>query len=319
MPETLPPTSPAPAPVSASLPTANCGDSYHNCLDVLRPDQCCDNKSYCYINRANQPRCCPLGSNCVGDSPCPSDAYSCSGRVAATVSPGCCARKCPQPTYYLCEAALGGKCCPYGSQCRAGGNCVQRQQQQPPPPSSVSALNCSASTALACLAPSSVAVSETYRLPPGAKVGLGVGIAVSALSVGLLMACLAVSYTQRRRRERVENSGTRTGTTELVGAAVQPPPQLPPLGDHRGPEDSHTDTTARTCATSIEGTALPSSAYSIRQAIPVEIYSKEKRLPIRSYPQWEMAPVDPDDGLNELDGSKLPSPRSPTPSSASPP
>ncbi|POR33825.1 Uncharacterized protein TPAR_05977, partial [Tolypocladium paradoxum] len=108
---------------------ASCPDTLSTGLDINRGDQCCDNDSYCYVDKAGDPRCCPIGSNCVDDSLCKSDKYQCRGSVTSsgtvkTDLVGCCGRRCPQTSYYLCPPDLGGKCCPYGADCQAGGNCV---------------------------------------------------------------------------------------------------------------------------------------------------------------------------------------------------
>ncbi|KOS21614.1 hypothetical protein ESCO_005022 [Escovopsis weberi] len=119
-----------------------CGANSHDCLDIGHPERCCGDDTYCYINKDSEPKCCPIGSNCVDDSYCPSQAFFCTSTLAATgihtmtvtgaaapattptVLQGCCQRACPQTSFYLCASSLGGNCCPYGSDCQAGGNCV---------------------------------------------------------------------------------------------------------------------------------------------------------------------------------------------------
>ncbi|XWX01310.1 hypothetical protein V2A60_009337 [Cordyceps javanica] len=114
-----------------------CKANQHNCLDTGHGDQCCDNDSYCFVGSEGESRCCPLGSNCVADSPCNSKSYYCTrtatlsalqtsdaAAAANATETGCCGRRCPVPQYYLCPAELGGNCCPYGTECRADEKCV---------------------------------------------------------------------------------------------------------------------------------------------------------------------------------------------------
>ena len=84
------------------------------------------------MNEDGDAKCCPIGSNCVNDSPCSSDAYFCTTTVtvSGTASPTevCCDRLCPQTSQYLCPPDLGGKCCNFDSECRADGSCVSTQE-----------------------------------------------------------------------------------------------------------------------------------------------------------------------------------------------
>ncbi|KJZ76325.1 hypothetical protein HIM_04407 [Hirsutella minnesotensis 3608] len=105
-----------------------CDKGSHNCLDVNHDGQCCENDTYCYIDKTNALRCCPIGSNCVDNSPCKSDSFFCRRTVdtnlagtalaTPTLQDGCCQRLCPQTSHYLCARSLGGKCCPYGAECQ---------------------------------------------------------------------------------------------------------------------------------------------------------------------------------------------------------
>ncbi|KAH7148641.1 hypothetical protein EDB81DRAFT_933041 [Dactylonectria macrodidyma] len=109
----------------------DCGEDKHSCLDVGFGDECCDNDSYCYVNRSGRARCCAIGSNCSDDSACNSTAYFCTRTVTASGTPtareGCCGRKCPETSLFLCPSSLGGNCCQYGAECRAGGRCASTQ------------------------------------------------------------------------------------------------------------------------------------------------------------------------------------------------
>ncbi|UNI20769.1 hypothetical protein JDV02_006828 [Purpureocillium takamizusanense] len=138
----------------------NCGAGFHNCLDVGFAGSCCENTHYCYVNKQSQPRCCPIGSNCVSDSNCSSDRFQCTSTatvavtvtVTATASStntntdaavvtvfttasaqvGCCGRACPQTSQYLCPKDLGGACCSFGFDCRSGGQCVETKKPSGP-------------------------------------------------------------------------------------------------------------------------------------------------------------------------------------------
>lgn len=111
----------------ATNPLSSTADSSAG-LDVGHADGCCDNDTYCYINRNNTLKCCPIGSDCVNDSPCNSTAYFCTRTVTsdgtATAREGCCGRACPQTSVFLCASSLGGGCCSFGAECRANGNCA---------------------------------------------------------------------------------------------------------------------------------------------------------------------------------------------------
>ncbi|PWI75383.1 hypothetical protein PCL_06041 [Purpureocillium lilacinum] len=125
-------------------------------LDVGFGGSCCENTHYCYVNKQSQPRCCPIGSNCVSDSNCSSDRFQCtstasvavtvtasSGRgsntdtasvtvfTTASAQVGCCGRACPQTSQYLCPKDLGGACCSFGFDCRSGGQCVETKKPGP--------------------------------------------------------------------------------------------------------------------------------------------------------------------------------------------
>ncbi|KAK5992398.1 hypothetical protein PT974_05802 [Cladobotryum mycophilum] len=125
----------------------SCGAGNHGCLDINYPTRCCANDSYCYVNKANEPKCCPIGSNCVNDSFCSSTAFFCYSTITPTTTAataiisnggvqtqaGCCNRQCPQTSYYLCPSSLGGGCCPFGSECQNGGHCVSTKTAEPTP------------------------------------------------------------------------------------------------------------------------------------------------------------------------------------------
>ncbi|PHH66967.1 hypothetical protein CDD81_5319 [Ophiocordyceps australis] len=104
----------------------SCGQDEHSCRDIGHQDICCSNRDYCYINGTGHAKCCAMGMNCIGDSQCNSRQYQCvksissNGRVNPS-STGCCDRRCPDASSYLCPSSLGGRCCHYGEECALNG------------------------------------------------------------------------------------------------------------------------------------------------------------------------------------------------------
>ncbi|OAQ61823.1 cortical protein marker for cell polarity domain-containing protein [Pochonia chlamydosporia 170] len=288
----------SPTSVPGSVPVlakrdGNCPENSHNCLDVNFPRQCCDNQSYCYINFSNDPRCCPIGSNCIDDSPCKSEHFYCTTTLPSittgnSTTKGCCGRKCPQTSYYLCPPDLGGNCCPYGSNCQTGGNCVRKYT-----PSTTLLLPSQSSTRSSTESPP---VGEADRLSPGARAGIGVGI---ALGTSLLIALVAWSFIlyKRRRRQVKNHDEDPTNRAELMEsiAPQEPSPQ---------PETR----TSQEAQTEAEGTTAP-----------LEMASDAAQPPEQERPAspWENgAQVETIDGLFELDASEVqvPGPSLPSPS-----
>ncbi|TWU72490.1 hypothetical protein ED733_001275 [Metarhizium rileyi] len=277
-----------------------CGDNLHNCLDISQPQQCCDDQSYCYINKYNEARCCPIGSNCIADSLCKSDYYYCttvlsSVTVGNSTTQGCCGRKCPQTSYYLCPSDLGGKCCPYGSNCQAGGNCIMKQT-----PSTTTRVPSSGPGTCSTCTPTgadNVTVIEVDHLSSGAKAGIGVGV---ALGTSLLIALLAWSYILYRRHRRQKDHGEKfpdaANLSELVGTGT-------PL-DPAGRNAPATATATRDQA------ATERSESTDPNAEPVEMASTQASPPDRepSTSPWENANVETIDGLFELDASQVHAP-----------
>ncbi|RDA93555.1 hypothetical protein CP533_6125 [Ophiocordyceps camponoti-saundersi (nom. inval.)] len=222
---------PVPVPRHGPVPRAVgdgfCRQGSHDCLDIGHADQCCDNDSYCYVNRNFEPRCCPIGSNCVDDSPCKSDSFFCSKPVDRI---GCCGRLCPQTSHYLCPQSLGGRCCPYGAQCQAGGNCLQTKTTIPTttnPPAADSGCSsrsykCADGTGCCGLDQSCARVSETAYCAPvdrglsrGALAGIGVGAVVVISVVMGAAAWLCLSSRRRDKDElRISTISPRHGLTE---------------------------------------------------------------------------------------------------------
>ncbi|KHN96660.1 uncharacterized protein MAM_05603 [Metarhizium album ARSEF 1941] len=240
-----PPTSAAArgSPPRLARRDQTCGDGHHNCLDINQPDRCCSNQNYCYVNAAGEARCCPVGSNCVADSPCKSEFYFCtttlSGLAAANAAnaanattQGCCGRKCPQTSYYLCPSSLGGKCCPYDADCQADGNCVMKR---------------AAPSTTTPTGPDAMSVVELGGLSPGAKAGVGVGV---ALGTSLLIALAAWSFALcRRRRARranaardsVANRAEMTGSLARAPAVEMAEDEPEPDAAGPGPERPHVE------------------------------------------------------------------------------
>lgn len=203
--------------------------------DVGYSGSCCDNDSYCYIDSSFQPRCCPIGSNCPGNSRCSSDSYYCTRAVTQsgtmTTVDGCCGRLCPQTSQYLCAISLGGNCCPYDSECRVSGNCVSTVtptfSSSPllsPVPSGCTTSQFQCADGNGCCddwqhctqvsgtgycadgnptnsaaAFTASPASSTGGLTAGAKAGIAVGVVVGA---GLLVGALAWLCVSKRRHQR---------------------------------------------------------------------------------------------------------------------
>ncbi|RDA83136.1 hypothetical protein CP532_2741 [Ophiocordyceps camponoti-leonardi (nom. inval.)] len=232
-PDHVPRPVPAPrhGPVRRAIGDGFCRRGSHNCLDIGHADQCCDDESYCYVNRKYEPRCCPVGSNCVDDSPCKSDSFFCSKPADRL---GCCGRLCPQTSHYLCPQSLGGRCCPYGAQCQSGGNCLQTKTSMMTTTTATTnptaagsgcssqQYDCSDGTGCCGLSQLCARVSETAYCTPvdrglsrGALAGIGVSAAV-AISV-VIGAAVWVCLSCRRRDKdelRITSTSPRHGLTE---------------------------------------------------------------------------------------------------------
>ncbi|KAJ4006940.1 hypothetical protein NW766_010348 [Fusarium irregulare] len=249
--------------IDRSFPLAkragDCGSDHHNCLEIGFPDDCCDNDSYCYVNRSGDPKCCPIGSNCSSDSPCNSTAYYCTRTATAsgttTEQKGCCDRKCPKTSLYLCPSSLGGNCCGYNSECRAGSVCAStrpasRTDLLSPIPSGCTTSQHSCTIGEGCCDNDQVCTqvsgegycasatptesdatiidddSSDNELSDGAKAGIGVGVVVGASIIigGLTWMCL-----RKRKRQRSTigpsasgdgdgNAPPRDGMTDISGS-----------------------------------------------------------------------------------------------------
>lgn len=247
----------------------SCGDNAHSCLDIGHGDRCCNNNSYCYVNTSDEPKCCAIGQACTSDNPCPATAVRCSvtrtvtitstastatrttsrapvvTRTTTTVLTGCCGRACPQTSFYLCAPDLGGNCCPFDSNCQAGGHCVSTKTSPPPGLTPVAdgcttgQFRCSdgngccnngqACTSFGGSAYCSTATggptstleaggddsnsgsSSSGGLSPGAEAGIAVGAVVGG---GLIVAAAVWFYLTKRRnaaeRRRVYNDASLT-------------------------------------------------------------------------------------------------------------
>jgi hypothetical protein len=269
-------------------------------LDINRADQCCDNESYCYVNLSNEPRCCPVGSNCVADSPCKSDYYYCTTTLTSlttgnSTTQGCCGRRCPQTSYYLCPPDLGGKCCPFDTDCQAGGNCLKKETASTTLPSSSGTLSPTVSE--------TVSVVSTDRLSSGAKAGIGVGIALgTSLLIGLLAWCIILHRRRRRRQARDHNEKFPNPATraELMGTNApenvqdtSPEPRRAPQEQQAGQvPDPEPEPAPEPGAGPVE--------MASDEAAPAE---QERQRPASP---WETgAHVDSIDGLFELDGLQI--------------
>ncbi|OAA80297.1 hypothetical protein LEL_03783 [Akanthomyces lecanii RCEF 1005] len=217
-----------------------CGGNQHSCLDTGHGDQCCDNDAYCFVSTSGESRCCPLGSNCVADSQCNSKSYYCTRTAATTLisssiavnatETGCCGRSCPQPKYFLCPAALGGNCCPYGSECRADGSCV-------------AAASSSATTTTTRIGTGTASGSPTALCPSGGASCTGTalaaeprlstttktGIAVTVVAgTGVIVGMLAWLWITRRRAKA--RAAATTASREESSVSEVPGDSVPEAG-----------------------------------------------------------------------------------------
>ncbi|KAG6038600.1 hypothetical protein E4U41_003996 [Claviceps citrina] len=341
---------------------SDCGETHHNCLDIQRPDSCCDNSSYCYVNAQNEARCCPIGSNCIADSPCSSQAYYCtvtlttallpSGSAAAAAAAanttatelGCCGRKCPQTSYFLCPSDLGGKCCPFGSQCQAGGNCLQQRTAAaalPTPARSASACSLSPGAESTSCSGTPAAgddgsndedgedssSSSSSGIPDQLSVGIKAAIGLCVTVMLLVVLGAAWFYLRRRWRKRMRKGDDISNRAELTGSVV-------PKGTREmqgSPQQQHhpgaASDAARGLVASEADDGIPQSPRN--HTIPVEIASVEAVSPVsqqeRTYTKWPSIQPEYPGGAFELEGSQahaaeqpyysplLPPPSPPTP------
>ncbi|KAH0492345.1 hypothetical protein TgHK011_007303 [Trichoderma gracile] len=256
----------------------SCGDDAHSCLDIGHGDRCCNNNSYCYVNSSNEPKCCAIGQPCTSDNPCPATAVRCSTTrtitltssqqqksstrtatapapaspsITTTVLTGCCGRACPQTSFYLCAPSLGGNCCPYDTNCQAGGHCVSTKTS-PPPGLTPVADGCTTSQfrcpdgdgccdngqACTSFAGSGYCSSATGGptstlaaagdgddessssggggLSPGAEAGIAVGAVVGG---GLLVAAAAWFYLTRRKAQQTGPYYNNNNNNNVAGDA----------------------------------------------------------------------------------------------------
>ncbi|KAL7908949.1 hypothetical protein GGI35DRAFT_421651 [Trichoderma velutinum] len=267
----------------------SCGDSAHSCLDIGHGDRCCNNNSYCYVNTSDEPKCCAIGQACTSDNPCPATAVRCSvtrtvtitstssaatrttskppviTRTTTTVLTGCCGRACPQTSFYLCAPSLGGNCCPFDSNCQAGGHCVSTKSAPPPGLTPVAdgcttdqfrcsdgngccnngqtctsfsgSAYCSTATGgptstLEAGGNSNSGSSSSGGLSPGAEAGIAVGAVVGG---GLIVAA-AVWFYLTRRRAAAENRVYQDASLQSGGANGAAPGDIPMGDTHMSPQ-----------------------------------------------------------------------------------
>ncbi|RSL40778.1 hypothetical protein CEP53_013159 [Fusarium sp. AF-6] len=235
----------------------DCGEGYHNCLDIGFGDDCCTNDQYCYVNKDGDPKCCQIGSNCASENLCSKDAtrqYFCTRTVTqsgtAATQEGCCDRKCPRTSLYLCPSDLGGNCCGFGSECRPDGKCASTKSASQtglltPIPSGCTTSQFKCADGAGCCDDGQVCTQvsgEGYcaearptgsdirvvdddedgggELSDGAKAGIGVGAVVGASIIigGFTWMCLA---KRRRRRETTTGESRTAGEGDEVTSTVR--------------------------------------------------------------------------------------------------
>ncbi|KAF3073842.1 hypothetical protein CFAM422_004105 [Trichoderma lentiforme] len=269
----------------------SCGDNAHSCLDIGHGDRCCNNNSYCYVNTSDEPKCCAIGQACTSDNPCPATAVRCSvtrtvtitstssaatrttsrapvvTRTTTTVLTGCCGRACPQTSFYLCAPDLGGNCCPFDSNCQAGGHCVSTKTSPPPGLTPVAdgcttgQFRCSdgngccnngqACTSFAGSAYCSTATggptstleaggddsnsgsSSSGGLSPGAEAGIAVGAVVGG---GLIVAAAVWFYLTKRRNAAERRRVYNDASLQSGGANGSAPGDIPMANTQLSPQ-----------------------------------------------------------------------------------
>ncbi|KAM3505917.1 hypothetical protein MY11210_007778 [Beauveria gryllotalpidicola] len=202
-------------------------------LDTGHGDQCCGNDSYCFVSTGGESRCCPLGSNCVADSPCNSKSYYCTRTATAALSlasvaanateTGCCGRRCPQPQYFLCPPELGGNCCPYGAECRADGSCVAPMTSTTTTTTTATTAFTTSSTLPTAQCPSGACATSAVGgggLSPTTKAGIA---ATVVAGTGVVAGALAWLWLLRKKRAKARAAARAIGVSEVPGDAVGEP------------------------------------------------------------------------------------------------
>ncbi|KAI0851360.1 hypothetical protein F5Y00DRAFT_20565 [Daldinia vernicosa] len=255
----IPALPPFPGKAKRQDQAAQCPAGKHSCLDLgpIGATWCCDNDQYCFLNQNWEPKCCGVGAPC--GSPCAEDLLYCNGTATVTttvatsptttvleqtsLTPACCGRACSS-TSFLCQVGFGGQCCPFGASCGSNSQCLYpptSSQSQITPVSSgciacstgggccnvgstcTSSLVSATSTAQLCAANLTIVRNEGV-LSEGARVGIGVGVAVAA---SLIIGGVTWFWIHRRRVAKSRRDG---GT--LVGSGHDEPdltgPFIPP-------------------------------------------------------------------------------------------
>jgi hypothetical protein len=183
----------------------NCPSSVqHSCRDIGHEGACCDNDQYCYVDADFVPRCCPLGSECLGNNPCQSGSFRCAETrtVGSTTTeiPRCCLRQCPTQDTFLCPDSVG--CCSLGAVC-GDRSCISEQDV-------ASTLQTSSATASTSNGP--IIEEEdggSGELSDGAIAGVAAGTVVG---VGFILGALFCWFCLRRRRRGATTRASQTAS-----------------------------------------------------------------------------------------------------------
>lgn len=229
---------------------------------------CCANTEYCMINETTlEAECCDLGSTC-GSSCGDAQYYSVitttqttSGTTTGTAA-ACIGRRCSS-TNYLCPASMGGKCCAFGLECGASGQCYQSVTAVIMSICTSGLFNCGIATQGArccptgaactsafspgyyCLSsiPAALAATSTTRSAPadtsdgngsvGLKVGLGVGIPGGIISIAVIVFAWRIRRAKKQRNQDSQTDQKQDyRKPELAADSVVIPVEL----DTRPPE-----------------------------------------------------------------------------------
>lgn len=255
----------------------------------------------------------------------------------------------------MCPQSLGGNCCPFGSDCQEGGNCINTKEASKTAMLTPVIEGCTTSqykcqdgngccdnnyrctqvSDTAYCAPGAPTGSDVTLLDEddlnggglsdGAKAGIAVGVVVGAGLIIGLITWLCISK-RRRRRQAVTQQSASAGDAPVEDANMTEVTASSRLArsrgltqDYFGPAAVPGPYTETVASSPGQRNAVPSQPQAPGDIIaPVEIDSKDGPLTPHSPAVVYQTPVDETiSGRFELYGTEL-SPQSPSPLQASP-